>query len=168
MNLEKFTAKLFQMSDEEWMRHANPWSGWTRYPSLPLLYLAIWSRKWLKWFALLPVSVVLFWLWINPRIFDKPASTDNWMSKVTFGERVMANREELPIPEHHEPVINATRMVTSLGMVFSIYGLARLKGWPTIMGLVLTLLGKSWYMDRMVWLYEEMKDSSPEYSAWLY
>lgn len=28
-------------------------------------------------------------------------------------------------------------------------------------------LGKSWYLDRMVWLYEDMKDL-PEYKKWLF
>ncbi|MGH1393463.1 MAG: DUF6653 family protein [Trichormus sp.] len=29
-------------------------------------------------------------------------------------------------------------------------------------------LGKLWYLDRMVWLYTEMKDINPEYRSWLY
>jgi hypothetical protein len=65
-------------------------------------------------------------------------------------------------------VLKASRLVTSAGMLFSIYGLWKLKGWPTLMGLILTILGKTWYMDRMVWLFEEMKDEVPEYAAWLY
>lgn len=168
MNIEKYTAKLFQMSDEEWMRHANPWSGWTRMTCLPLLFMAIWSRKWLRWLAVIPVSIALFWIWINPRVFKKPASTNYWMSKVTFGERVMANRENVPVPEHHLPVLKVTRLITAIGMVSSVYGLAKLKAWPALFGLVLTMLGKTWYMDRMVWLYEEVKDDTLEYREWLY
>lgn len=168
MNIEQYTAKLFQMTDEAWMRHANPWSGWTRFSCLPLFFLAIWSRKWLKWLALLPVGLVALWTWYNPRLFKKPSSTDNWMSKVTFGERVMANREKHPVPEHHTPVLKVARLITSTGMLFGIYGLVKLKVWPSFFGLVLTILGKSWYMDRMVWVYEEMKDAVPEYGEWLY
>ena len=40
--------------------------------------------------------------------------------------------------------------------------------WPTIFGVALTALGKLWFVDRMVWLYEDMKDARPEYRAWLY
>jgi hypothetical protein len=30
------------------------------------------------------------------------------------------------------------------------------------------MLGKLWFVDRMVWLYEDMKDATPEYRSWLY
>ena len=30
------------------------------------------------------------------------------------------------------------------------------------------LAGKVWFLDRMVWLYEDMKNSTTEYSGWLY
>ena len=32
----------------------------------------------------------------------------------------------------------------------------------------LIYLGKMWFLDRMVWLYEDMKDTTPEYRSWLY
>jgi len=168
MNLEKFTSRALKMSDDVWMRHANPWSGWTRFFSLPLLYGAIWSRKWLKWLAVIPVSLVVIWIGINTRVFKKPPSTDNWMSKVTFGERIMAKREEAPVPGHHLPVLKAARLVSSSGALLSIYGLYGLKGWPTFTGMLLVMLGKTWYMDRMVWVYEDMKDERPQYREWLY
>jgi hypothetical protein len=45
MTLERKIAAAFQMGDEAWLRHANPWSGWTRFATvLPLLSLAVWSR----------------------------------------------------------------------------------------------------------------------------
>ncbi|MBU1671138.1 MAG: hypothetical protein KKF41_04545 [Actinobacteria bacterium] len=168
MNIEKSTAEFLKMSDEEWMRHANPVSGWTRFATLPLIFLAVWSRKWLKWFALIPVGLVGIWTWYNARMFKKPESTDNWMSKVVLGERAMAGREQNPVPEHHLPVLKVTRAIISCGGLLSIYGLSKQKGWPALLGMVLIILGKTWYMDRMVWLFEEMKDSVPEYRAWLY
>ncbi|MHC4212843.1 MAG: DUF6653 family protein [Planctomycetota bacterium] len=29
-------------------------------------------------------------------------------------------------------------------------------------------MGKRWFLDRMVWLYEEMRETNPEYSKWLH
>ncbi|MFH1148938.1 MAG: DUF6653 family protein [Actinomycetota bacterium] len=168
MNIEKSTAEFLKMSDEQWERHANPVSGWTRFFTLPLIFLAVWSRKWLKWFALVPVAILGAWTWYNTRVFGKPKSTDNWMSKVVLGERAMANREKIPVPGHHLPVLKVTRAVISCGGLFSIYGLAKQKGWPTLLGMMLIILGKTWYMDRMVWLFDDMKDGVPEYRAWLY
>jgi hypothetical protein len=66
------------LSDETWMRHANPWSVWTRYAAFPLLVLAIWSRVWLGWGALVAVAIIIAWLIWNPRAFPPPASTRNW------------------------------------------------------------------------------------------
>ncbi len=89
MSIESRAAKLFQMSDDVWERHANPWSVWTRYPCLPLLAIAIWSRVWIGWVSLLPIALICVWIWINPRVFGKPKSTRNWASKAVLGERAL-------------------------------------------------------------------------------
>jgi hypothetical protein len=36
-------AKLFQMDERAWERHASPWSVWTRVASLPPLLAEGWS-----------------------------------------------------------------------------------------------------------------------------
>ena len=53
-------------------------------------------------------------------------------------------------------------------MVLCIYGVVRLQVWPTIFGIALAYVAKSWFLDRMVWLYEDMKEVRPEYGKWLY
>ena len=40
--------------------------------------------------------------------------------------------------------------------------------WPTLLGTALTSLGKLWFVDYMVWLYEDMKDATPESRNWGY
>lgn len=62
------TEKLMGMDDRVWARHANPWSGWTRVATLPLLAVAIWSREWIGWWALLAVAAVALWTWLNPAV----------------------------------------------------------------------------------------------------
>ncbi len=49
MTAEQKIANLFQMKDEVWARHANPWSGLTQFPILPLIIVSIWSRTWIRW-----------------------------------------------------------------------------------------------------------------------
>ena len=59
MTLEARIARAHGMDDDSWARHANPWSVWTRVPILPLLALAIWSRSWIGWWAVLPVLLLV-------------------------------------------------------------------------------------------------------------
>jgi hypothetical protein len=168
LKLERKIAHYFRMNEEAWARHANPWSGWTRNTCLPLLIIAIWSRAWLGWWALVSVALAVLWMWLNPRIFPKPCSTNNWASKAVLGERVWLNRDEVPVPEHHRIVPLVLNAVSTIGTVFLIWGLIALEVWPTLLGTAIVYLGKLWFVDRMVWLYEDMKDATPEYKSWLY
>lgn len=81
---------------------------------------------------------------------------------------VRLNRKEVPVPEHHRILPNILSVAASTGMVLCIYGVVRLHMWPTIFGIVLTYMAKSWFLDRMVWLYEDMKYTHAEYGKWLY
>ncbi len=168
MTLERTIANSFWMDDRTWMGHANPWSVWTRFTVLPLLILAIWSRVWLGWLSLLPIAISLVWMWLNPRLFSKPQTTNNWISKGVLGERVWLNRHSIPVPKHHQRVPNILIIVSALGIPFLILGLVNLEIYPTLMGVILVYLGKLWFIDRMVWLYEDMKDDNSLYRSWLY
>ena len=89
------------------------------------------------------------------------------MSKGVFGERVFLKRDTIPIPPHHETAAKVLGYLSLPGMLLLIWGLWELHVWATITGAVLALLPKVWFVDRMVWLYEDMKDASPEYAGWL-
>jgi hypothetical protein len=168
MAYERAMAQAFGMDEQTWARHANPWSVWTRYTVLPLLMLAVWSRVWLGWWAAAPVLLALLWMWVNPRLFRVPTSTDNWASRAVLGERVWMNRGEVPLPPHHRRAPHLLAAVAALGLPFLAWGLYRLEPWPTLCGLLLVFAGKLWFLDRMVWLYEDMKDVRPDYRRWLY
>jgi hypothetical protein len=161
-------AAAFAMDDATWRRHVSPWSVWTRFAAFPLLILAIWSRTWLGWWALAPIAVMVILLWYNPRAFPPPRSTDSWASKAVLGERVWLARDVIPIPRHHARMAGLLSVLAVAGMVFLVWGLYALDIWPTLFGGTLIILGKLWFVDRMVWLYEDMKDASPEYRSWLY
>lgn len=168
MTLDNKIAVLFRMDDETWARHANPWSVFTRASVLPLLIVAIWSRVWIGGWSLLPIAAALVWNWMNPRLFPKPQSTDNWASKSVLGERVWLNRNNIAIPQPHRVFPNFLNAIALVGVIFVIWGLVALKLWPVSLGLVLAYAGKFWFLDRMVWLYTEMQDADAEYRHWLY
>jgi hypothetical protein len=167
MTLEEKISKIFKLDNETWLKHANPWSAYSRFSMLPLLAISFWSRVWLGWWALVPISIVLLWLWLNPQIFPKTKSTNNWASKAVLGERVWMNRKEIPVPKHHFYMPNILSAVGVIGIIPFIWGLYVLEVWPTIFGGVVAFISKMWFCDRMVWVYEDMKHLS-EYKKWLY
>ena len=167
MTLERKIAKIFNLTDENWMKHANPLSVWTRYSVLPIIVLAFWSRIWIGIWSLIPGFISLSWMFFNPIFFKKPKSTKNWASKSVLGERVFLNRDKVKIPEYHKVAPNILNAISSVGMILAIYGIITLTIWPAVLGTALAYLGKSWYLDRMVWLYEDMSEW-PEYKKWLY
>lgn len=167
MDLFELAERGMGMDDDTWMRHANPWSVWTRFTCLPLIVLAIWSRVWLGSWALVPLLLAVAWTWANPRVFPPPGQTDNWASKATFGERVFLNRKTVPIPDHHVRWALGLGWLSGLGLVPLVWGLWALDPALTVLGIALVVLPKVWFCDRMVWLYEYTKDVRPEYAAWL-
>lgn len=168
MDLGALTEKSMSMDAHVWARHANPWSGWTRVPLLPALALAIWAREWIGVWCLALITVLLIWTWVNPRIFPEPQSTDNWMSRGVIGERVWLNRKSVAIPGHHARWAIILSVVSGIGLVPLAWGLWQLELWPVLTGLALSMGGKLWFLDRMVWLHADMAPTRPEYAAMLY
>ena len=164
----KAITNFFGLDDETWIKHSNPWSVWTRFISLPLLSVAIMSAWRIGWYSLIPVTVVLFWIWINPRFFAKPATTKNWASKAVLGERAWLRDKELPVPDHHRSVVKLLGILTGAGLPFLVWGFYQHSVWPITFGLTLVIVGKLWFLDRMVWIFEDMKSASEEYQSWEY
>lgn len=162
MTLERRIAALFRMDERTWLRHANPWSVWTRLTALPLLLLALWSHAWLGWGALLPVTAALAWIWLNPRIFPPATSVDNWASQGVLGERVWLDRDHCPVPAHHRRVPHLLSALAAAGALVALVGVATLCLTATVLGAVVAILAKLWFVDRMVWLYRDMTPPAEE------
>ena len=155
MNIEKWISKIFLPDDESWLRHANPWSIWTRFVTLPFIVLAFWSRIWLGWYCVIPVSVLVIWIIVNPRLFKKPANFNSWGSKAVLGERIYIKRKEEPIPNGHNTPVAILTILQTIGGGILIYGVWSLNVYLTVHGLTFVYLTKMWFLDRMVWLYED-------------
>jgi hypothetical protein len=161
MAFDRLAAQLFAMDEASWARHANPWSVWTRVAILPLLALAVWSRVCIGWWVLALVGLLVVWTWVNPRAFPPPSSLDSWAAKGVLGERVWLARREVPLPPRHRRMPLVLGGLAALGTVPLAYGLAVLDPWATLLGLAVCLLGKLWFVDRMVWLYEDTRRDGP-------
>ena len=163
----RLMAAAMRMDDAAWARHASPWSVWTRVATFPFLMAAIWSVHDLGWWSAIPIGLVVLWTWLNPRLFPPPRSTDNWASKATFGERVWLNRSAVAIPSHHQTAATILSVGAGLGAFLALWAAIAGAFWPMIAAGLLSWISKLWFCDRMVWLYEDMIDASPDYRAWL-
>ncbi len=158
MSLEKQIAQVFNLKGDHWLKHANPLSVWTRFATLPFLVLAIWSRVWISWYCLIPIATLIIWLMINPTLFKKPKKINTWASKSVLGERYWSERKKNKVPKRHNtPILILTILQTISGIIL-IIGLWQLEINLTIMGTIMVYLTKMWFLDRMVWVYEDMQN----------
>lgn len=160
IDLFKASERLMAMDDETWARHANPWSVYSRMSCLPLIALAIWSRTWFGWYALIPLALAIGWTWINPRLFSVPQALTSWASRGVLGERIFLDRAKAKVARHHIQMANILTGVMILFAFVLVYGLWSLNIWATLCGLTGTIGGKIWFVDRMVWLYDETHSRS--------
>ena len=154
MDVYRGAERLMAMDDAAWARHANPWSGLTRFTALPLLALAVWSRVWLGWAALVPVALAAGWVWLNPRLFGPPATRDHWMSRAVLGERVFLEHRGA-VPDHHRRAAHLLTWASVPGLALLAWGLWALWWEGVVFGTVLAMLPKTWFCDRMVWLHDD-------------
>ncbi len=132
------------LSEKTWERHANPWSGWTRVLSMPLLALGLYLHNF--WI----LGIVLVWLIVNPMLFSKPRNTNNWMSKGVLGEQLYYRdgakfKKDLPTLLN---VLNIPLFVAFLYLSWQQQLVAM------ILACLLTMTIKFWFIDRMVATYE--------------
>ncbi|MCA0952665.1 hypothetical protein LCM16_01120 [Mameliella alba] len=159
MDIGQLTERLMGMDDRTWARHANPWSGWSRVTILPLLALTLWFRAGLglwTWAALLGL---VLWTWLNPRLFPEPRHLNGWMSRGVLGERIWLARKTTPIPAHHAHAALILNSVAAAGTIPLALGLWRYEAGLALAGLALTMGGKLWFLDRMVWLLADTQNS---------
>ena len=67
---------------------------------------------------------------------------------------------------HHRTTPNILSSISGIGMLFVFRGVLLFDIWPTVFGMALVYYGKLWFLDRMVWLWEDMKDANEEYRSW--
>ena len=161
MDIYRLSERVMAMDDAAWARHAHPFSVYSRFAVLPLLALAIWSRVWLGVWALGPVVLVLVFTFLNPRLCPPvEGPPEGWAGKGTAGERLWLARRERAVPARHVVPCHLLSGVAVLGLVVCAVALWRLDAGLLLAGLALAMGGKAWFVDRMVWLYEDMRGAA--------
>lgn len=141
------------MSDEMWKRHANPWSVWTRFAAIPAFMVAVWSRVWIGSWSLLPIILVVIWLYLNVFIFPPIHKPQSWASKGIYGEKLwLGKRSELP--GHYDTIQKWLIILGLAGMALIGWGLYQLHFWGSLLGAVVLILAQLWRIDRFSTLYD--------------
>ena len=166
MDVFKSAERLMGMSDETWARHANPWSVYTRFGGAVPVFFALWSAHWIGWWSLVPISLACGWVYLNPRFFSPPETSDSWAARGVLGERAFLNRKIVPIPAEPRRIARVTTILSGLFMVIGIWGLLRGEFWAAFAGWHAAVACKAWFVDRMAVLWDEMKGKHPTYEAW--
>ncbi|MGW3349733.1 DUF6653 family protein [Nonomuraea rubra] len=161
MSLLKRYARAAGMTDEAWKRHANPWSVWTRFAAIPLMIVAIWSREWIGWWALVPVGLVVVWLALNPHVFPAIERPGSWTARGIYGEKLWLRDRSLVTGDHRH-VQRLLVGIGSAGFVLLAWGLIALEPWPTVFGATLVTVGQLWRIDRLGQLYLAHQATSGE------
>ena len=146
------------------MRHANPWSVWTRFTCVSLMALAVWSRTWIGWYCVIPIAAAFC---CGPcstrgcstcrpqRGAGRPGvSSANGSSPI--GPRSRSRCQFV------SAVPNVANAFSAIGLAIAVYGLVVLAVWPVVTGIVLVHTSKLWYIDRMVLLFDDVKHRDPE------
>ena len=58
--------------------------------------------------------------------------------------------------------------ISFVGLILATWATVFYSVWGAILGITMAYLGKSWFLDRMVWLYEDMKNDNETYKSWDY
>jgi len=77
-----------------------------------------------------------------------------------LGERIWIHSQHKDIVKHHQTAINTINFIALGGVLICIWGLIKLVIWPTLFGSSIALLAKTWFIDRMVWVFEETQYKS--------
>jgi hypothetical protein len=124
--------------DTAWLRHANPWSVYTRFAAIPAGIVAIWSRAWIGEWSALPIAVVVLWLILNPIAFSPVHTPTHWISKGIYGERLWLRGAVKTRRRRY--MLNGLAVAGALGLLIVAWGLAIFSVVACCLGALLTVV----------------------------
>ncbi|MDS0277091.1 hypothetical protein NDI85_04760 [Halomicroarcula sp. S1AR25-4] len=132
-----------------WARHANPLSGWSRVPTLPLLITCLYRRDWRG------LALTLAFVVVNPFLFAPPEDDSAWMTKGVYGERLWTKGDH--DATSYPTVLN---YLTGVAALYALYAAVRRRPAETALATALSMALKLWFVAEMVHLYEAERDAS--------
>lgn len=115
---------------------------------MPLLGAALFMHSW----QLLIVTVI--WIVINPVIFPKPKSIDNWMSMGVVGEEIYF-AEGKKIKKDLPTLLNVLNIPAFVAFIYFCW---QQQIEPAILSGIIVMVIKFWFIDRMAQLAKKEKN----------
>jgi len=139
--------------DTAWLRHANPWSVYTRFAAIPAGIVAIWSRAWIGEWSALPIAVVVLWLILNPIAFSPVHTPTHWISKGIYGERLWLRGAVKTRRRRY--MLNGLAVAGALGLLIVAWGLANFNVLACCVGALLTVVAQLVRIANFATIYDE-------------
>jgi hypothetical protein len=95
-------------------------------------------------------------------VFPAYNNDNAWMTRGVLGERLFLNRRKVAIPGNHMVAAHVLTGFAGFFLMIAIIGFVTQHFWLALGGWLLSITFKMWFVDRMAWLYETMKDGAPE------
>ena len=130
-----------RLEDAFWTRHANPWSGGTRYAVSPVLAYAIYRRDWRL------LGLTLAFAAVNPVLFPPPRDTDNWLSHAVLAEHVWIEAGNGTLGTDYPNVLNLLNVPVTL---YALYAAARRRPVGAAAGTALQMALKTLWVEAVI------------------
>jgi hypothetical protein len=153
MGTANAAVKTFGLNEENWKKHANPWSVWSRMAAFVVMIAAIFARELFGWWTLAFIGAGIIFMFLNTRIFPGVDQPRRWDEKGIYGEKLWTLKDEAAAG--HRKAINLLIGIAGIGLPIMVYGLIVVEAWPTVFGLSLVFVSQLWQIDRFVAIYDE-------------
>ena len=130
-----------RLEDAFWTRHANPWSGGTRYALSPVLSYALYRRNWRL------LALALAFAVVNPVLFPPPKDTDSWLSRAVIAERAWLEAGNGTMGTDYPNVLNLLNVPVTL---YAVYAAVRRRPVGTAVGTALAMALKTLWVEAII------------------
>ncbi|MEM7499997.1 MAG: DUF6653 family protein [Pseudomonadota bacterium] len=158
MDWSERVAGVFGLDDAGWARHANPWSGATRFPVLPVAAALLLVRESLGWWLAPLLALTVAWAFLNPHAFARPTHARHWMSRAVLGEWLWIKRRRadapVAVPAETRCTAACWTAAQAAGTVPLIWGLVIVSPWLTFLGCAAVIGAKLAFLDVLVRFYD--------------
>lgn len=147
------TVWSLSRNDAVWAHRSHPASFWLRLVLLLAFGATLWLRERFDPGFLVVLLALVILAWVSERAFPVPADAKAWATRATWGERLLGSKR----PLHggaSRGLLRTLAVVGSLGTIVMVSGAIVFDPVVTLVGVVVMLVAKLAYFDRLARAYD--------------